>query len=91
MDVEGFETVLLDPVEIPALKKSTILVELHEMYSTADCTSTIENRFQDTHEIQLVKGSKRVQPRPSSSSTRSCTPFFSNERWLGYMDEEATL
>ena len=85
MDVEGFETVLLDPVEIPALKKSTILVELHEMYS-ADCTSTIENRFQDTHEIQLVKGVKRSLDHlpPQLGLVRR---FFSRKRWLSYMDE----
>ena len=85
MDVEGFEAVLLDPVAIPALRHSTILVELHEMYAEG-CTTLIEERFLSTHEIRLIKGIKRSLNHlpPSLGFLRY---LFPKEKWLGYMDE----
>ena len=85
MDVEGYEGVLLDPIEIPSLAKATILVELHDMYFK-DCTTIIEERFKDTHEIQRVNGVKRTLDH-LTSSVELAKIFFSQDRLLGYMDE----
>jgi len=52
-DIEGGEKELLDPGCVPNLKKTTLLVELHDLYDPT-ITPTIINRFQNTHEICLI-------------------------------------
>ena len=55
-DVEGFESVLLDPVSVPALTKSDILVELHGEAIAAQ----IHLRFEPTHFISAIRSRPRV-------------------------------
>jgi len=52
-DCEGCELHLLDPKLAPEIKKSDLLVELHDMIDP-NITPTILSRFAATHEITLV-------------------------------------
>ena len=85
MDVEGYETMLLDPEKVPALKKATILVELHDMYSEG-CTELLEERFECTHKIEKIDGLPRSK-RHFSEAVGSMACIFSSQRAIGYMDE----
>lgn len=51
MDVEGTEISLLDPVQNPWLKKSTILVEVHDGKSSGPIGDALVSRFDATHFI----------------------------------------
>jgi hypothetical protein len=53
-DCEGYEKVLLDPELAPNLRNWSIIVEQHD---NVDPTigATIERRFRDTHEIEVVE------------------------------------
>ena len=53
IDCEGCEAELLDPGKAPNLKKTTILVELHEM-CVANVTRKILDRFSATHDIERI-------------------------------------
>ena len=85
MDVEGYETVLLDPVSIPRLAKATILVELHEMYAKG-CRDLIKERFLHTHDIRLIEGVQRTFDHFPAEAGMA-RKLFSKARLLGYMDE----
>jgi hypothetical protein len=52
-DVEGYEDVLLDPVRVPALARTPILVELHE-FILAGIGRRIRERFSATHRIYEI-------------------------------------
>lgn len=53
VDCEGFELELLDPTKVPALTKSTMLVECHDC-AIAGITDTLVKRFESTHNIKAV-------------------------------------
>ena len=57
-DIEGGEIELLDLEKIDILKKSSILVEIHEMY-VANCEVTLIERFKNTHSHTVIKGRHR--------------------------------
>jgi hypothetical protein len=59
-DCEGYERELLDPQLVPQLRKATILAELHPMFR-AGIEEVIRRRFQDTHDIELIR--MRVRKR----------------------------
>jgi hypothetical protein len=50
MDIEGGEAKLLDPVAVPELTRSDILVETHDAF-VSGCTETLIERFRPSHEI----------------------------------------
>jgi len=52
-DVEGYESVLLDPDEISALADAAILVELHD-FLISGLRETVRERFVATHTITLI-------------------------------------
>jgi hypothetical protein len=52
-DVEGYEEKLLNPVSVPELRSSWILVELHE-FVVPGITETLRKRFKPTHRITHV-------------------------------------
>jgi hypothetical protein len=52
-DVEGYEQCLLDPKTVPALARTTILVELHE-FLVPKIAETLTDRFATTHRITRV-------------------------------------
>jgi hypothetical protein len=51
IDVEGAELQLLDPVAVPALRGTTILVETHDIL-VPGCRDAIVERFSATHAIE---------------------------------------
>ncbi|MFA6114508.1 MAG: hypothetical protein WC729_10955 [Sphingomonas sp.] len=53
MDVEGYESVLLDPAKVPALATATFLLELHE-FAVPGITEIIAQRFEKTHDLQHI-------------------------------------
>jgi hypothetical protein len=57
-DVEGFEDVLLDPGQIPGLKRAWILVELHDGKNPG-VSKRVRDRFEITHEIETIWQQKR--------------------------------
>lgn len=52
-DIEGHEKELLDPVLVPNLKYSDILVESHDCF-VEGITDTLINRFYETHKIRII-------------------------------------
>lgn len=52
-DVEGYEKELLDPVAIPALSKTFILVEVHE-FASPGIGKILEDRFSQTHTFKRI-------------------------------------
>ena len=64
MDCEGYEDFMLDPIEIPSLLKSTILVEMHDCFHPG-LTENIIYKFNDTHDLQgISQGSKNLHIEP---------------------------
>jgi hypothetical protein len=59
MDVEGYETVLLDPEKIPALAAADLLVECHDVYIPG-CAELLRRRFERTHQLTAVAGQWRT-------------------------------
>jgi hypothetical protein len=57
-DCEGHEVDLLDPLEVPALARWDILVELHDCLRSG-ITPTIQSRFEKTHAIRLIDSVRR--------------------------------
>jgi hypothetical protein len=52
-DIEGFEDDIIDPAKAPALRRATLLIELHEDYRIG-VTQRIRERFSGTHDIQVI-------------------------------------
>jgi len=57
-DCEGCEKELLDPVRVPALAGSDLLVELHDFLDPS-ISSTLEARFRATHDIEIIPMQER--------------------------------
>jgi hypothetical protein len=68
-DCEGCELGLLNPTEVPKLKTTDVLVELHDFIDRS-ISPTIFSRFARTHDISLISPQKRVP-----SSYRALAPF----------------
>ncbi|MBI1284710.1 MAG: hypothetical protein GC183_10285 [Thiobacillus sp.] len=66
VDIEGGEALLLDPLMVPALKKATIVVEVHEM-AVPGVGRLLRERFENTHDIieQRTKP-RRIEDYPMS-------------------------
>lgn len=58
-DVEGFEAELLDPVKVPQLARSWMLVELHD-FLCSGISALIRERFEKTHSIKEIKNRRRT-------------------------------
>ena len=58
IDVEGYEVALVDPVRVPALIRSDIIVELHDR-GTGDIAALLSERCASTHDIRWVERSGR--------------------------------
>ncbi len=52
IDVEGYEELLADPDRVPALRRATMIIELHEQQRPM--ADLLRPRFADTHEIEEV-------------------------------------
>jgi len=60
VDIEGGETLLLDPEVVPALSRSFILVEVHDMMVPAS-GAALQARFATTHRIERIDSIARTQ------------------------------
>lgn len=58
MDCEGAEDLVLDPVRVPSLAKTKIIVELHDCILDG-ITERIINKFSDTHELDAISQGTR--------------------------------
>lgn len=58
-DVDGYETTLLDPQQTPSLRKTAMLVELHE-FARPGVTAEFFRRFGESHQIELIWQSPRT-------------------------------
>jgi len=84
MDVEGYEEVLADPVAIPALARTTLIIELHE--HTRAMAELLRPRFAATHTLEEIW----TRPRTSDDLPDSLFPaswFFSRGRLLALGSE----
>jgi hypothetical protein len=59
-DIEGFEDEVLNPEQAPTLRRSTLLVEVHED-NRPGVTQRMRQRFAATHTIKVVKLRLRTQ------------------------------
>lgn len=84
MDVEGFEDVLLDPVSIPALKKSHILVESHDCYVPGMSEKIVE-RFNKTHQIEKI--TSRLRNISDIEPVSGFMKFYAKYNILGWTEE----
>ena len=58
-DCEGCEDTLLDPVAVPALARTALVVELHEFVAPG-VTERLRERFSPTHEIHEAPARSRT-------------------------------
>ena len=64
-DIEGGEREVLEPKSVPALRRASILVELHPMY-VEGIEKTIVDRFATTHDIRrMVMGERGMDDVPA--------------------------
>ena len=59
MDVESAEEMLLDPQAVPALAKTTILVETHD-FLVPHITADLIKRFAKTHQVESILTKQRI-------------------------------
>ncbi|MEH1827705.1 MAG: hypothetical protein V7L22_20600 [Nostoc sp.] len=59
-DVEGYELILLNPDKVPSLKKTFMLVELHDFISRG-LAEEIYSRFESTHQIERICQTERYK------------------------------
>lgn len=58
VDCEGAELQLLDPAQVPALRKCDLIVECHDFVDAA-ITKTLQQRFAPSHDIEnVVEGAR---------------------------------
>lgn len=59
MDVEGGERQLLDPMVVPALERTMILVEVHDCFEP-DLADLLKERFRGTHTLEEIVARPRT-------------------------------
>lgn len=72
-DCEGFESVLLDPLKVPALAHAHLVVELHENESPR-VHAQMRERFESTHAVAHV-----LPISPEAGSFRELATFSADE------------
>jgi hypothetical protein len=85
IDVEGYEEELADPARVPALRRATIIIELHEQ--RRPMADILRSRFAATHEIEEIW----ARPRTLDDLPRNLWPatlFFRRARLLELGTEE---
>lgn len=59
IDCEGCEYELLDPQIVPALKRSDMIVEIHDFGGSTRIMDAIQSRFSQTHHIWIAQSEPR--------------------------------
>jgi hypothetical protein len=57
-DVEGYESTLLDPDRVPALRRAIVLVETHP-HLAVGISDLLKRRFEATHELLTIASQER--------------------------------
>ncbi len=85
VDIEGGEAFVLDPLRVPELSHSTIIVEVHE-FAVPGMEKLIRERFSNTHNVRAVDARSRQRADfpmslPTSLATRgdAAIAFCMNE------------
>lgn len=74
MDVEGFEALLVDPLRIPELARTVLLIEYHD-FILPGLSQIVAERLQPTHELQLTVPTSRAPSQlPNAGPWLSRTP-----------------
>jgi hypothetical protein len=79
LDVEGYEETLADPVRVPQLRRTNMIIELHE--HERPMADILRLRFEATHTIEEIW----TRPRTAADLPASLWPatvFFSRKRLL---------
>lgn len=84
VDIEGGESILLDPQMVPALREATLLVEMHECFLPG-LGALIESRFAPSHEITRINALARTLD--DLPSLISAPPSFLRGAALVALDE----
>jgi hypothetical protein len=79
IDVEGYEEELADPARVPALRRATMIIELHE--HQRPMADILRPRFAATHEIEEIWTRPRT-PDDLPPNLWPATMFLSRERLL---------
>lgn len=80
VDCEGYEAVLLDPVQVPALRTTDIIVETHD-FAVAGVTDDLARRFATTHAVE------RLAPTPRSVEDYPMLERLPSDQARGLLDE----
>lgn len=80
MDVEGAELFLLDPDQIPELKKAAIVVEIHDNVAP-DLGDRIKDRFKSSHTFTEIWQQDR------SAADLPYKPAFLTDEYVKLLDE----
>ena len=82
-DIEGAETALLDPARYPGLAGVDIIVEMHDSPALS-VSDLLVSRFQDTHDIEIIRHGPRDVPLPALFSNASdMDRFLAVWEWRG--------
>jgi hypothetical protein len=86
MDIEGGESILLDPLVVPELSKACIVVEVHDCFIPGT-TELLKHRFTMSHRIEEVWSRQR---RPDDFPLRYHARWFDPSMYyLEYMGERS--
>jgi hypothetical protein len=84
-DVEGYEDTLMDPVSVPSLRRSWLLIEEHEQ-AAPGIGKALERRFSPTHRVVRIWQEPRtvynypLNPVLKWLPTESWRPFLNEQR-----------
>jgi hypothetical protein len=89
-DCEGFEEVLMDPVRVPSLVRSRMIIEVHDDGLDGRIGALLLRRFEKTHQHQFILPKPRtgleVRIRSSLTSAELAVAMWENRRlatpWL---------
>ena len=85
-DIEGFEKILLDPIEVPNLKNVDLIIETHDCF-ISNITEELISRFYMTHIMRIIvdypfRVNKYSTPNDCSEKIME---YITNERRSKYM------
>lgn len=84
VDIEGGESILLDPNVVPALREATLLVEMHDCFLPG-LGSHIKGRFECSHQITQIDA--RVRTLGDLPAALRQLPAYLNGAALAALDE----
>jgi hypothetical protein len=83
-DCEGGEVNVMDPALAPELKRSRLIIEVHDYFGSDMIGATMRERFSDSHQIERVP----IQPRSASEFPPSIADGLTEAEKLASVTEE---